>query len=211
MVRDDMNDLRAGPLPVSAVPAHPRARREGPEPGAGLGRGGVGRSAAGAAGLPATGGRPRSAAHRERGVMDELRRKGLAKMNEVYGWEMPNIEGDPYFDLTVDHLFGTIWTPTGTVDARQAHHDADRGDRSRKPRPGRDPDQRGAAQRGTHRDRTARRWRSSSPTISAFRWVQRSTARSTRVVAKRKKAAAKGAGEDKKANVESALKMHSGE
>ena len=24
--------------------------------------------------------------------MDELRKKGLAKMNEVYGWEMPNIE-----------------------------------------------------------------------------------------------------------------------
>lgn len=42
--------------------------------------------------------------------MDELRAKGLAKMNEVYGWEMPNIEGDPYFDLTVDHLFGTIWS-----------------------------------------------------------------------------------------------------
>ncbi|MDH6196103.1 4-carboxymuconolactone decarboxylase [Mycobacterium frederiksbergense] len=45
--------------------------------------------------------------------MDELRAKGLAKMNEVYGWEMPNIEGDPYFDLTVDHLFGTIWTRPG--------------------------------------------------------------------------------------------------
>ncbi|KWX68962.1 carboxymuconolactone decarboxylase family protein [Mycobacterium sp. NAZ190054] len=45
--------------------------------------------------------------------MDELRRKGLEKMNEVYGWEMPNIEGDPYFDLTVDHLFGTIWTKPG--------------------------------------------------------------------------------------------------
>ena len=42
--------------------------------------------------------------------MDELRRTGLEKMNEVYGWEMPNIEGDPYFDLTVDHLFGRIWT-----------------------------------------------------------------------------------------------------
>ncbi|BBZ31615.1 carboxymuconolactone decarboxylase family protein [Mycolicibacterium confluentis] len=41
--------------------------------------------------------------------MDERRRKGLEKMNEVYGWEMPNIEGDPYFDLTVDHLFGDIW------------------------------------------------------------------------------------------------------
>ena len=45
--------------------------------------------------------------------MDELRRKGLEKMNEVYGWEMPNIEGDPFFDLTVDHLFGTIWNRPG--------------------------------------------------------------------------------------------------
>lgn len=45
--------------------------------------------------------------------MDELRRKGLEKMNEVYGWEMPNIEGDAYFDLTVDHLFGSIWTRPG--------------------------------------------------------------------------------------------------
>jgi 4-carboxymuconolactone decarboxylase len=35
--------------------------------------------------------------------VDELRKKGLAKMNEVYAWEMPNIEGDEYFDLTVDH------------------------------------------------------------------------------------------------------------
>jgi 4-carboxymuconolactone decarboxylase len=45
--------------------------------------------------------------------MDELRRKGLAKMNEVYSWEMPNMEGDPYFDLAVDHLFGSIWTRPG--------------------------------------------------------------------------------------------------
>jgi 4-carboxymuconolactone decarboxylase len=45
--------------------------------------------------------------------MDELRRKGLEKMNEVYSWEMPNIEGDPYFDLTVDHLFGTVWSRPG--------------------------------------------------------------------------------------------------
>ncbi len=45
--------------------------------------------------------------------MDELRRKGLAKMNEVYAWEMPNIEGDEFFDLTVDHLFGAIWTRPG--------------------------------------------------------------------------------------------------
>jgi 4-carboxymuconolactone decarboxylase len=45
--------------------------------------------------------------------MDEQRRKGLEKMNEVYAWDMPNIEGDPYFDLTVDHLFGAIWTRPG--------------------------------------------------------------------------------------------------
>ena len=45
--------------------------------------------------------------------MDETRRRGLAKMNEVYGWEMPNVEGDPYFDLTVDHLFANIWTRPG--------------------------------------------------------------------------------------------------
>jgi 4-carboxymuconolactone decarboxylase len=45
--------------------------------------------------------------------MDELRRKGLQKMNEVYGWEMPNIEGHDFFDLTADHLFGTIWNRPG--------------------------------------------------------------------------------------------------
>jgi 4-carboxymuconolactone decarboxylase len=45
--------------------------------------------------------------------MDEQRKKGLAKMNEVYSWEMPNVEGDAYFDLTVDHLFGSIWTRPG--------------------------------------------------------------------------------------------------
>jgi 4-carboxymuconolactone decarboxylase len=44
--------------------------------------------------------------------MDELRRKGLEKMNEVYGWEMPDMPGD-YFALTADHLFGTIWSRPG--------------------------------------------------------------------------------------------------
>jgi 4-carboxymuconolactone decarboxylase len=44
--------------------------------------------------------------------MDELRRTGLEKMNEVYGWEMPDMPGD-YFALTVDHLFGAIWTRPG--------------------------------------------------------------------------------------------------
>jgi 4-carboxymuconolactone decarboxylase len=44
--------------------------------------------------------------------VDELRRKGLEKMNEVYAWEMPDMPGE-YFALTVDHLFGTIWTRPG--------------------------------------------------------------------------------------------------
>jgi 4-carboxymuconolactone decarboxylase len=41
--------------------------------------------------------------------MNELHRVGLAKMNEVYGWDMPDMPGD-FFALTVEHLFGTIWT-----------------------------------------------------------------------------------------------------
>lgn len=44
--------------------------------------------------------------------MDEIRRKGLAKMNEVYGWDMPDMPGD-YFALTADHLFGAIWSRPG--------------------------------------------------------------------------------------------------
>jgi 4-carboxymuconolactone decarboxylase len=44
--------------------------------------------------------------------VDELRRKGLDKMKEVYGWEMPDLPGD-YFALTVDHLFANIWSRPG--------------------------------------------------------------------------------------------------
>lgn len=44
--------------------------------------------------------------------MDELRRTGLDKMNEVYAWEMPDMPGE-FFALTVDHLFGRIWTRPG--------------------------------------------------------------------------------------------------
>lgn len=44
--------------------------------------------------------------------MDEIRRRGLEKMNEVYGWDMPDMPGD-YFALTADHLFGNIWSRPG--------------------------------------------------------------------------------------------------
>lgn len=41
--------------------------------------------------------------------MDDVRRRGLDKMKEVYGWDMPDIPGD-YYKYTIEHLFGTIWT-----------------------------------------------------------------------------------------------------
>ncbi len=33
---------------------------------------------------------------------------GLAKMNEVYGWQAADGTGD-FWELTRDHLFGTVW------------------------------------------------------------------------------------------------------
>jgi 4-carboxymuconolactone decarboxylase len=44
---------------------------------------------------------------------------GLAKMNEVYGWESGDFPGD-FFALTRDHLFGEIWTRGGlTTEQRR--------------------------------------------------------------------------------------------
>ncbi|MBV8463867.1 MAG: carboxymuconolactone decarboxylase family protein [Acidimicrobiales bacterium] len=42
---------------------------------------------------------------------DDARRRGMAKMDEVYGFSVDpdQIEG-AYVDFTVDHLFGTVWT-----------------------------------------------------------------------------------------------------
>jgi 4-carboxymuconolactone decarboxylase len=45
-------------------------------------------------------------------TMDERRARGLAKMREVYGWEVGDAPGD-FFGITVDHLFGDIWTRPG--------------------------------------------------------------------------------------------------
>jgi 4-carboxymuconolactone decarboxylase len=42
---------------------------------------------------------------------EDRRAAGMAKMQEVYGFTVDpaDVEG-PYTDVTVDHLFGTIWT-----------------------------------------------------------------------------------------------------
>jgi 4-carboxymuconolactone decarboxylase len=42
---------------------------------------------------------------------------GLAKMNEVYGWDSPDYPGD-FFAITRDHLFAEIWTRPG-LDTKQ--------------------------------------------------------------------------------------------
>jgi 4-carboxymuconolactone decarboxylase len=141
--------------------------------------------------------------------MDERRRKGLEKMNEVYGWEMPNIEGDPYFDLTVDHLFGSIWTRPGlsmrdkrimTLTAVTASGRRDLAEI-----------QINAAL--LNEELTEAELKEMAVFLTHYLGFPLGSGLNgavDTVVAKRKKAAAKGAGEDKKGNVDSALKMHSG-
>ncbi len=140
---------------------------------------------------------------------DELRRKGLAKMNEVYGWEMPDIEGDPYFDLTVDHLFGTIWsesslsmrekrimtlacvTAVGRQDLAEIQINA-------------------ALLNGELTDTELKEMAVFLTQYLGFPLGSALNGAVDTVVNRRKKAAAKGQAEDKKANVNAALKMHSG-
>jgi 4-carboxymuconolactone decarboxylase len=141
--------------------------------------------------------------------MDELRRKGLEKMNEVYGWEMPNVEGDPFFDLTVDHLFGTIWNRPGlsmrdkrimTLTAVAALGNADLAEIQ--------------ANAALHNDElTGDELKEMAVFLTqylGFPLGSKLDGAVSKVVKKRKKAAERGEGEDKKANVNAAVKMHSG-
>jgi 4-carboxymuconolactone decarboxylase len=51
--------------------------------------------------------------------MSDEQPPGLAKMNEVYGWDSPDYPGD-FFAVTRDHLFGEIWTRPGlTTEQRR--------------------------------------------------------------------------------------------
>jgi 4-carboxymuconolactone decarboxylase len=45
-------------------------------------------------------------------MSDETRERGLARMREVYGWEVSDGPGD-FFGYTVDHLFAEIWNRPG--------------------------------------------------------------------------------------------------
>lgn len=51
--------------------------------------------------------------------MDDRRDRGLEMMRKVYGWDVPVVEGD-FVELTVDHLFGEIWSRDGlTIKERR--------------------------------------------------------------------------------------------
>jgi 4-carboxymuconolactone decarboxylase len=47
--------------------------------------------------------------------LPEVRRRGLEKMEEVYGFDMTDGQGD-FFRYTADHLFADIWTRPGLTD-----------------------------------------------------------------------------------------------
>jgi 4-carboxymuconolactone decarboxylase len=141
--------------------------------------------------------------------MDDRRKQGLQKMNEVYGWEMPDIQGDPYFDLTVEHLFGTIWTRPGlsmrdkrllTLAAVTAVGNSDLAEIQ--------------VNAALHNGEiTAEELKEVSVFLThylGFPLGSKLDGAVSKVVRNRKKAAEKGAGEDRKANVDAAVKMHSG-
>ena len=140
--------------------------------------------------------------------MDELRRTGLDKMNEVYGWEMPDMPGD-YFALTADHLFGTIWsrpglsmrekrmmtltcvTALGISDLAEIQVNA-------------------ALHNG---ELTVEELKEMAIFLTQYVGFPRGAGLNGvvgKVAGKRKKAAEAGTGEDKKANVNSAVKMSTG-
>jgi 4-carboxymuconolactone decarboxylase len=48
----------------------------------------------------------------DQAAQDDLRRRGLAMMTQVYGWEVQDGPGD-FFAMTVDHLFAQVWTRPG--------------------------------------------------------------------------------------------------
>ena len=49
--------------------------------------------------------------------LPEVRRQGLEKMEEVYGFDMTDGDGDgDFFRYTADHLFADIWNRPGLSD-----------------------------------------------------------------------------------------------
>ena len=141
--------------------------------------------------------------------MDEQRRKGLEKMNEVYGWEMPNVEGNEYFALTADHLFGTIWTRPGlsmrdkrimTLTVVTALGDSELAEIQAN----------AALANGEITEDELKEMAIFLTHYLGFPLGSKLDGVISTVIKKRRKAAERGEGEDKKANVNAAVQMHSG-
>jgi 4-carboxymuconolactone decarboxylase len=141
--------------------------------------------------------------------MDELRKKGLAKMNEVYGWEMPNVESNEYFALTADHLFGTIWTRPGlsmrdkrimTLTVVTALGNSDLAEIQAN----------AALANGEITEDELKEMAIFLTHYLGFPLGSKLDGVISTVIKKRRKAAERGEGEDKKANVNAAVQMHSG-
>jgi 4-carboxymuconolactone decarboxylase len=47
--------------------------------------------------------------------LPDTRRRGLEKMEQVYGFELNDMDGD-FFGYTADHLFADIWSRPGLSD-----------------------------------------------------------------------------------------------
>ena len=46
-------------------------------------------------------------------MTDDVRRRGLDMMKQVYGWDMPADLPGAFYATTVDHLFADIWSRPG--------------------------------------------------------------------------------------------------
>ena len=141
--------------------------------------------------------------------MDELRRTGLAKMNEVYAWDMPDMPGE-YFALPADHLFGRIWTRPGlpmrdkrlmTLAVVTALGEKDLAEIQVN----------AALHNGELTEEEARELPIFLTHYVGFPRGSGLNAAVEKVIAKRNKAAAAGQGEDKKANVAAVLDKQKGE
>jgi len=48
---------------------------------------------------------------------EEKRAKGLEWFDTVMGFRPPDVRGDPFLDVTIDHLFADVWSRPG-LDVR---------------------------------------------------------------------------------------------
>jgi len=45
--------------------------------------------------------------------MSSVRDRGRERFAEVMGFAVPDVPGDPFFEITLDHLFANLWSRPG--------------------------------------------------------------------------------------------------